>query len=445
MVIAVLLLPEPTAVRLIIIILAFQGFPAYFTGYLPAGTLFADDAVMLVTTAGWLLRSAELRRRLATFGATAACLFVLAVYLLAVALLTDRASLEAKGFAIWHITYLWPIAFIVANSVRTPQSVERLLEFTWKLAWLQAVVAACQWPIVFALGYRVGTLPVDLFAGTFGKGHAHILGIWMGMLASLAVALWMHGAMPRVRALFAIAAFIFVLISSSSRQVYVILPVALAVVFWFSPMNFWRRLALAGFVPVLLVVFFRVYSVATEMTFSIENLLLKQQQHTRLAFYGYSWEIASKQGTLGFGAGPGSYTSTAGLRYGATLAKVAREDFPHDPNMVSSTQWPVLLVEYGIFGTALFLFVFGALSAYLLKIVRCASTPQSRGLALGGIGAILILLASGLAGRSFEYQIPTLHVWLIAGLAHAAYANEQHVRRNDFASLRRRFSNLVHS
>ena len=61
----------------------------------------------------------------------------------------------------------------------------------------------------------------------------------------------------------------------------------------------------------------------------------------------------------------------------------------------------------------------------MLKIARQSQWPLVRGLALGGVGAVLALLGSGLASRSFEYQLPSLHVWLICGLAAALYAIER--------------------
>ncbi len=126
-----------------------------------------------------------------------------------------------------------------------------------------------------------------------------------------------------------------------------------------------------------------------------------------------------------FGEGPGSYTSTAGLRFGAPLAKKAALAFSHDVNMVSSTQWPVLFVELGAVGVGLVLLIFGALVWRMLMIARTSQWPLARGLALGGVGGVLALFGSALASRSFEYQLPSLHVWLICGLAAALYAIER--------------------
>ena len=57
LVVVVSQLSEAATIRLLVVVLAVQGFPAYFTGYFPPGTLFADDAVALVLIVGWLARS----------------------------------------------------------------------------------------------------------------------------------------------------------------------------------------------------------------------------------------------------------------------------------------------------------------------------------------------------------------------------------------------------
>ncbi len=57
LVVVVSQLSDAATIRLLIVVLAVQGFPAYFTGYFPAGTLFADDAAALVLIVGWLARS----------------------------------------------------------------------------------------------------------------------------------------------------------------------------------------------------------------------------------------------------------------------------------------------------------------------------------------------------------------------------------------------------
>ena len=68
--------------------------------------------------------------------------------------------------------------------------------FVWRLAWIQVVVVALQWPILYAAGYFTAIPPVDWFAGTFGKGAAHILGIWIGMLTLTAI--WQLVTLPAV-------------------------------------------------------------------------------------------------------------------------------------------------------------------------------------------------------------------------------------------------------
>ena len=309
--------------------------------------------------------------------------------------------------------------------MRTVAEAQQLLTFVWRLAWIQVLVVALQWPILYAAGYFTAIPPVDWFAGTLGKGSAHILGIWIGMLALLAIALWIHGVISRSQALLAVFAFLFVLISGSTRQMYVVLPVVIGVVVALSPLRWGARAVLIVLVPVLMIGFFRVYSVATQMSFSVENLVLKQQQNTRLAFYTYSWDVAREREVLWFGMGPGSYAGTAGLRFGAPQAKLAALHFPHDANMVSATQWPVLLVELGVAGLALLLAAFAALAWRMLRLSRRAREPLTRSVALAGLGALLVLLASGFGSRSFEYQLPSLHVWLLCGLAAALYGCER--------------------
>ena len=57
LVVLVTRLSEQATIKLLIGMLAVQGFPAYFTGYFPTGTLFADDAVALVLIVVWLIRN----------------------------------------------------------------------------------------------------------------------------------------------------------------------------------------------------------------------------------------------------------------------------------------------------------------------------------------------------------------------------------------------------
>lgn len=424
-IVPVLRLRETTTIRLLIVMLAVQGFPAYFTGYFPTGTLFADDAIALVLILRWLARTITGGAPMRTIGAAGGFLAILAVYFAVSALTHRQAPWQSELFAAWQIAYLWPIGFIAASVERPGEEARSLLTFVWRLAWIQVVVVALQWPILYAAGYFTAIPPVDWFAGTFGKGAAHILGIWIGMLTLTAIALWIHGVISRWQALLAVTAFLFVLISGSTRQMYVILPAAIGVVVAVSPLRVASRALLIVLVPVLLIGFFRVYSVATQMSFSVENLVIKQQQNTRLAFYTYSWGVARDRDALWWGLGPGSYASTAGLRFGAPQAKIAAERFSYDANMVSATQWPVLFVEMGLAGIALILALFGALGWRMLRISRRSREPLTRALSLAGFGALLVMMATGFGSRSLEYQLPSLHLWLMCGLAAALYGYER--------------------
>lgn len=417
-----------TVVRLILVLLAFQGFPAYFTGYFPTGTLFADDAVALVLTGRLVVSDRRERIRERTFGWLAPAAALLAAYVAVSIMLDSITPWPARFFAAWQIAYLWPVAAVAVRDLKSAVEVRRLLNFVWRLGWLQVLVVALEWPVLLAAGYFTAIPPVDLFAGTLGKGSAHILGIWMSMLIVLTVALWAHGVLALRQVVAAGVGFLFVLVSGSTRQMYVVAPFVIAGVVALSPMRVRARALLIVLVPVAMLGFFRAYSIATQMSFSVENLILKQQQRTRLAFYGYSWTVAKAQDALWFGTGVGSYASTSGLRYGSPLATEAARAFPHDVNMVSATEWPVLLVELGVVGLLCLVGVYAALSWRMLQISRRAQDPLARGLALGGLGAILILLGGALGSRAFEYQLPSLHVWLTCGLAAALYRLE---RRGD--------------
>ena len=179
-------------------------------------------------------------------------------------------------------------------------------------------------------------------------------------------------------------------------------------------------------VPLVLLGFFRVYSMATQMAFSCENLVLKHagDHASRVLYLQLAGRARSEQVLVR--RGPGSYASTAGLRFGAPLAKMCGMAFAHDVTMVSSTQWPVLLVELGVVGVGLVLLPLRrARLAHARDHPAVAGGRCTRGLALAGVGAVLALLGSGLASRSLEYQLPSLHVWLICGLAAALYAIER--------------------
>ena len=418
-------LSEAATIRLLIVVLAVQGAMAYVTGYFPRGTLFADDAVALVLIVGWLARSVGSGHSIRTIGAVGGWLAIFLAYTAASIVQHRDTPLASQLLAVWQIAYLWPVGFIVASTMTSAVEVRRMLTFVWQLAWVQVAVVTLQWPLLFAAGEFTAIPPVDKFAGTLGKGHAHMLGIWISMMALLTVAFWIHGVLSRRQAAFSFVAFVFVLVSGSTRQMYVVLPAAIAVIVALSPLRVRSRAVLMVAIPILLLGFFRVYSVATQMSFSVENLVVKAQGTTRIAFYPYSWQVVQERGTVWFGEGPGSYTSTAGLRFDAPLAKKAALAFSHDVNLVSSTQWPVLFVELGAVGVAIVLLIFGALVWRMLMIARRSQWPLVRGLALGGVGAVLALLASALASRTLEYQLPSLHVWLICGLAAALYGIER--------------------
>ena len=260
----------------------------------------------------------------------------------------------------------------------------RMLRSSGSLGWVQVTVVAFEWPLLFAFDQFTAIPPVDNFAGTFGKGQAHMLGIWISMMALLTVAFWIHGALSRRQSLFAFLAFVFVLVSGSTRQMYVVLPAAVAIIVALSPLRVRSRALLIVAVPILLLAFFRVYSVATQMSFSLENLVLRHQSTTRLAFYPYSWRVVQERGTVWFGEGPGSYTSTAGLRFGAPLAKKAAVAFSHDVNMVSSTQWPVLCVETGAVGISIVFLLFGSLVWRMLRIARRSQVAAGAWAGAGG-------------------------------------------------------------
>ncbi len=69
-------LSEMATIRLLVVVLAVQGFPAYFTGYFPPGTLFADDAAALVLIVGWLARSVRKGHSIRTIGAVGAWVLI---------------------------------------------------------------------------------------------------------------------------------------------------------------------------------------------------------------------------------------------------------------------------------------------------------------------------------------------------------------------------------
>lgn len=394
----------------------FQNLVRYLPGFIQNADLL-DELLLVALTIRWILPVLAGKRSIRRTPLDIPFLFFLLFYVFSVFINGVPLSHAIFGF---RDVFQFVLLFYILVQIDFGQELLlRGINWIFLIAAANFAVLFIQVAVFFA---RTGILFIeDDATGLMGISGAHKLGYFAGFLLVTYIARYSANLKVRWYWFFIL---VMIIVFTSPRAVYFAVPISILIVYarqLIKNPRLIKRIAVAGLVFVGFVLVYVNLPITQSATINIKTIY-RQQFGTqdagtlrRVGFLEYSWETLQNNNIL-IGTGPGTYVSKTPSRLGSSLYTKFQQDFPFDNSFNTGSQISLTIVEYGILGTLLILFVYLVMFLSSYRLSRKSNDPSILFLSYATQGMVVMTMLSMVSINIFELQEVVFVLWYVFGV-----------------------------